>query len=154
MKGWIRCAAKMLDGLSAGAVVPDGLGSGATFATAYYGGHSRGLDAGLAKALPVDFDGKSGSYRDYRRRLELFKKLCVRRGPECEAEGTLTLLQCLPKPCWDATRHVSIEDIEKPGGFDIKFECWARCTSTTTRWRHRSGAWSTSRSSRESTTRR
>ena len=41
--------------------------------------YERGLDAGLAKAMPLDFDGKAQNYRDYRRRLELFRKLCRRR---------------------------------------------------------------------------
>ena len=34
--------------------------------------YQRGLDAGLARAMPVDFDGGPASYRDYRRRLMLF----------------------------------------------------------------------------------
>ncbi len=67
----------------------------ATMAT---GGHQyqRGLDAGLAGAIPTAFDRPPGSHRDYRRKLVLFQRLCGRRGPDCEAEGALTLLQRLP----------------------------------------------------------
>ena len=75
----------------------------------------RGLDAGLAKAMPTDFDGKATSYRDFRRRMELFAKLCKRRGTDCEAEGALTLLQCLPRCCWDATRHIALDELENEG---------------------------------------
>jgi hypothetical protein len=66
----------------------------------------RVLDAGLAKAIPTDFDGRPGSYRDYRRWLVLLQRLCGRRGPDCEAEGLLTLLQRLPGKAWDATEHL------------------------------------------------
>ena len=104
---------------SFGTAVPDGVAGSVAALVPTFVGHSRGLDAGLAKALPIDFDGKSSSCRDYRRRLEFFKKLCIRRGTECESEGSLTLLQCLPKPCWEATRHLKIDDIERPGGFDL-----------------------------------
>ena len=62
-----------------------------------YQAPQRGLDAGLAKVMPTDFDGKASSYRDFRRRMELFAKLCKRRGTDCEAEGSLTLLQSLPR---------------------------------------------------------
>ena len=79
--------------------------------------YQRGLDAGLAKAMPLDFDGKAQHYRDYRRRLELFRKLCKRRGTDCESEGALTLLQCLPKCCWEATRHLDLDVVEGVDGF-------------------------------------
>ena len=77
----------------------------------------RGLDAGLAKAMPLDFDGKAQNYRDYRRRLELFRKLCKRRGADCESEGALTLLPCLPTCCWEATRHLDLDVVEGVDGF-------------------------------------
>ena len=40
----------------------------------------------MARAMPVDFDGKPSAYRDYRRRLTLFQRLCERRGADCVAE--------------------------------------------------------------------
>ncbi len=46
----------------------------------------------MVKAMPLDFDGKAQNYRDYRRRLELFRKLCKRRGVDCESEGALTFV--------------------------------------------------------------
>ena len=67
--------------------------------------------------MPLDFDGKAQNYRDYRRRLELFRKLCKRRGAGCESEGALTLLQCLPKCCWEATRHFDLDVVEGVDGF-------------------------------------
>ena len=79
----------------------------------------RGLDGGLARALPSDFDGKQSNYRDYRRRVELFQKLCKRRGTECTAEGALTLLQCLPTAAWEATKYLDLAEVEKPHGFDL-----------------------------------
>ena len=80
-----------------------------------YQAPQRGLDAGLAKAMPTDFDGKASTYRDFRRRMELFAKLCKRRGTDCEAEGSLTLLQCLPRCCWEATRHIALDELENDG---------------------------------------
>lgn len=50
----------------------------------------RGLDAGLARALPRDFGGKQTSFRNFRRRVGLFTRLCSRRGPDCEVEGAMT----------------------------------------------------------------
>ena len=79
--------------------------------------YQRGLDAGLARAMPVDFDGRPASYRDYRRRLTLFQRLCERRGADCVAEGALTLLQCLPAKAWDATKHLDLALVESTGGF-------------------------------------
>ena len=73
-----------------------------------YQAPQRGLDAGLAKAMPTDFDGKASSDRDFRRRMELFAKLCSRR-------GTDWLLQCLPKCCWEATRHIALDELENDG---------------------------------------
>ena len=79
--------------------------------------YQRGLDAGLARAMPVDFDGRPASYRDYRRRLTLFQRLCERRGADCVAEGAITLLQCLPAKAWDATKHLDLALVESTGGF-------------------------------------
>ena len=103
----------------------------------------RGLDAGLAQAMPLDFDGKAQTYRDYRRRLELFRKLRKRRGADCESEGALTLLQCLPKFCWEAMRHLDLDVVEGVDGFgkiiealdklyryDDSVEAPIRCRST------------------------
>ena len=71
----------------------------------------------MAKAMPLDFDGKAQHYRDYRRRLELVRKLCKRRGTDCESEGGFTLLQCLPKFCWEATRHLDFDVVDGVDGF-------------------------------------
>ncbi len=81
--------------------------------------HQRGPDAGLARTIPTDFDGRAGSYRDYFRRLALFQRLCGRRGPDCEAEGALTLLQRLFGKAWYATKDL---DLKAVGRFRFDFE--------------------------------
>ncbi len=67
--------------------------------------------------MPTHFDGKAQNYRDSRRRLEFFRKLCRRHGADCETEGALTLLQVLPRSCWEATRHLDLDEVEGPDGF-------------------------------------
>ena len=87
--------------------------------------YQRGLDAGLARSIPTDFDGKATSYRDYRRRLLFFQRLCARRWPDCEAEGALTLLQILPSNSWDETKHLDLKIVESSAGDSIRlFRHW------------------------------
>ena len=50
--------------------------------------HERGLDAGLSKACPDTGDLSESTYRRYRRRIEVFSRMCRRRGP-----GTASALQ-------------------------------------------------------------
>ncbi len=63
-----------------------------------------GLDVGFARSISTEFDGRLVSYGDYRGRLVLYQRLCVRRGLDCEAEGALMLLQNLPAKTWEATK--------------------------------------------------
>ena len=49
--------------------------------------HERGLDAGLAKACPDTVDLCKATYRRHRRRVEVFSRMCRRRGPGTASEG-------------------------------------------------------------------
>ena len=52
------------------------------------GEFSRGVDSGLAKAAPSAVGLTQSTYRSYRRRLDLFRRQCKRRGQGVALEGT------------------------------------------------------------------
>ena len=74
---------------------------------------SKGLDSGLAKACPSTDNLNQKSYRSFRRRLELFQRQCSRRGREVAVEGTFLIISRLKDVAWDATEHLSFDEVER-----------------------------------------
>ena len=83
---------------------------------------SRGLDSGLAKACPSSENLNQKTYRSYRRRLELFKKQCDRRGHDATIEGAFLVINRLRDVAWDATEQLSFDEVERsPDPFRLEF---------------------------------
>ena len=72
----------------------------------------RGLDNGLAKAAPSPEGLNQKNYRNFRRRMELFKMQCNRRGRDAMVEGALLVISRLQDVAWDATEQLRFEEVE------------------------------------------
>ena len=72
----------------------------------------RGLDSGLAKAAPSPEGLPQKNYRSFRRRLEVFKMQCSRRGRDAMVEGSLLVISSLQDVAWDATEQLKFDEIE------------------------------------------
>ena len=72
----------------------------------------RGMDAGLAKCAPNSDDLSAEHYRNWRRRLELFERMCKKRGPLVISEGALMVLQNLRGQAWDACEMCDMDRLD------------------------------------------
>ena len=103
---------------SGGAGVPAGATNGPQQAGATANGahgqgeFNRGLDSGLAKAAPSAVGLTQTTYRSFRRRLDLFSRLCRRRGQGVALEGAYLVLSQLQDVAWEATEGLDYDDME------------------------------------------
>ena len=76
-----------------------------------------GLDAGMTRAMPDGAKLSSENYRTFRRRLQIFQKMCARRGPSTIAEGALSLLASFEGDLFDKLETIPLDDLEQPTAF-------------------------------------
>ena len=76
------------------------------------GNLSRSLDSGLAKAAPSAAGLTQSTYRCYRRRLDLFRRQCKRRGQGVALEGAFLVLSQLQDVAWEATEGLDYDDMK------------------------------------------
>ena len=58
------------------------------------------------------------NYRTFRRRLQIFQRMCTRRGPTTIAEGALALVASFEGDLFDKLEAVSLDDLEGDNAFD------------------------------------
>ena len=78
----------------------------------------RGLDAGLARACPDLSDLNKSNYRKYRRRFEVFKRMCTRRSPTAISDGAYLILGTLQEKFWALSEKVDLDTLDTPQAFD------------------------------------
>ena len=76
------------------------------------------MDAGLAKCAPNSDDLSAEHYRNWRRQLELFERMCKKRGPLVISEGALMVLQNLRGQAWDACEMCDMDRLDTRHAFD------------------------------------
>lgn len=81
------------------------------------------IDAGLARVLPDQAGLKESTYRDCRRRSQIDRRMCERRGVAVAAEGALTLFATLTDEAWTACEELDISEAEGKKGFEKITEC-------------------------------
>ena len=79
----------------------------------------RGIDAGLAKSAPDASEIDAHNYRDFRRRLEVFERMCMRRGPDAVAEGAFMILNTLRGEAWMVTETIDLNELETINAFEV-----------------------------------
>ena len=72
----------------------------------------RALDSGLAKAAPSPEGLSQKNYKNFRRRLELFKMQCSCRRRDAMIEGSLLVISNLQDIAWNATKQLKFDEIE------------------------------------------
>ena len=78
----------------------------------------RGLDGGLARACPDLSDLNKSNYRKYRRRFEVFKRMCTRRSPTAINDGAYLILGTLQEKFWALSEKVDLDTLDTPQAFD------------------------------------
>ena len=76
------------------------------------------MDVGLAKSAPDTNNLSSETYRTFRRRLDIFERLCKRRSDEVVSEGALLVMQTLTGEAWDACESCNLDVPSSPNAFD------------------------------------
>ena len=107
-----------------GDVVPE---PGAAAPAAAAARPERGLDAGLAKAAPDPTNLTAHEYRTFRRRLQLFARMCYKRGQQTASEGAFLIVQQLTGEAWAASETIDLDVLDtgdRP--FDEIFTCLDR----------------------------
>ena len=80
---------------------------------------NRGIDAGLAKSVPDASNIDADTYRDFRRRLDIFERMCQRRGPDAVTEGAYLIMNTLQAEAWLVTESINLDDLETSRAFEV-----------------------------------
>ena len=77
------------------------------------GPHSeRGMDSSLQKHAPKTEGLEASSYKTFRRKLDTYEKMCLRRGNNCAVEAAYSLFAALQETHWEITETMDLEQIE------------------------------------------
>ena len=75
-------------------------------------GKERGLDSSLQKHAPETKNLEASNYRIFRRKLETYEKMCLRRGTTCAIEAAFGIFAQLQDTHWEITETMDLDDLD------------------------------------------